>query len=172
MERFLGTLLNVGMWNEHGAFLKKNKTDNSYSYGGVYIFDKKLWTIFSKIFSRSAFLKLIDFDWPPLNSKAYESYAEAINDLRNKYQNLYGKENQLIVYLFPGEISGQKIIPFLEKYKIFYLDYSSFELHSFAEKPLAIPLDGHPTEEYNRILSKQISHDLDNLENQKKIGWK
>ncbi|MBY0384291.1 SGNH/GDSL hydrolase family protein [bacterium] len=58
------------------------------------------------------------------------------------------------------EEENRAIIPYLEKYQIYYLDYSDFDPRKYADKDLFIKWDHHPTEEFNRIMAEQIASDL------------
>jgi hypothetical protein len=161
MNRFMGTLMSIGRWNQRGAFLDEDrKYAGQFRFAGLYEKDKPLRTMIGEALNQSSFLKAIEFDWPPIGDDALEAYARALLFLKQKYQEKTISTNQLVVYLRPGEEQTRRIIPFLEKYGIYYLDYSNLELEKFATKSLHIPHDGHPSEEFNRILGQQILHDL------------
>jgi hypothetical protein len=166
IPRFLGTLLNVGTWNENGVVIEASKKTNRYEYSGTFINRYPAWTSFSKIASKSSFLRLIKFDWPQVDENVLDKYARAINDFRDYYRDKYKKNNNLIVYIMPLQNDSWRIIPFLEKYKIPYLDYSTFPIQNYAQSDLRIPYDHHPTEEYNKIMATQITKDLLIKENQ------
>ncbi len=160
MERFVGRMRNIGSWNKDGAFLRKNKESGEYEYGGIFSKNQKIWTILSLMISQSAFLEEISFDWPPLDENLLEDYVRAIHQLQSKYKARYGSKNYFVVYLNPGESLNRLIIPFLEKYKIFYLNYADFRLQDYANSDLFLKYDGHPSPEYNRLLSEQLVFDL------------
>ena len=159
IPRFLGTIMLVGSWYHHGAFLKKNENEY-YEYGGVYYLHKPLWTVISQLMSQSKLLVAIGFDWPIINERALDDYAQAIYQLKMHYRKKYSAQNELVVYFWPGEEESRAIIPYLEKYQIYYLDYSEFDMENYATKDLFIKWDYHPTEEFNRILAEQIASDL------------
>jgi hypothetical protein len=159
MPRYLGSIMTVGGWYHYGAYLKKNRFNN-YEFGGIYYLHKPVLTGLSQILSKSKLLAALDFDWPMTDENALDEYAQAIHQLRIEYRRKYHPQNELIVYLWPGERDSRAIIPFLEKYQIHYLDYSDFELEKYATKDLFIKWDHHPTEEFNQILAAQIASDL------------
>lgn len=159
VPRFLGTIRLVGTWYFNGAFLKKNEK-GEYEYGGIYYLQKPIRTAISKLLNHSKLLSAIGFDWPLLNGGAIEEYAQAIYQLKMHYRKKYSSENELVVYFWPNEEESRAIIPYLEKYQIYYLDYSDFDLTKYATKDLFIKWDYHPTEEFNRILANQIASDL------------
>lgn len=169
VPRFLGTISTVGVWNEYGAFLNEDATTGAFQYGGVYDQHKPLWTLLSRWAARSQFLKTINFDWPPTTNSALETYVRALSFLQLQYQQLTDSQNPMVVYLRPGEKESCEIIPYLEKYKIYYLDYSDFQMQRYATQPLKIQYDTHPTQEFNRILSQQLMHDLTSNKNTQKI---
>lgn len=172
VPRFLGTIRLVGSWYHNGAFLKKNEMGD-YEYGGVYYLHKPFRTALSKLLNHSQLLSAIDFDWPVVNDRAIEDYAKAIYQLKTQYRKKYSAQNELVVYLWPGEEENRAIIPYLEKYQIYYLDYSDFNLRKYATKDLFIKWDYHPTEEFNRILAEQIASDLAIPENKINLEkWK
>ncbi|MBY0384290.1 hypothetical protein K2X05_03950 [bacterium] len=100
VPRFLGTIMIVGSWYHHGAFLKTNKAGN-YEYGGIYYLHKPLRSVLSKILSQSKLLSAINFDWPLVNDRAIENYAKAIDQLKMHYRKKYSSENELVVYFWP-----------------------------------------------------------------------
>ncbi len=169
VPRFLGTISTVGVWNNYGAFLNEEAATGAFQYGGVYDRNRPIWTLLSRWATRSQFLKRINFDWPPTTNSALEAYVRALSFLQQQYQLITDAKNPMVVYFRPGEKDSCKIIPYLEKYKIYYLDYSDFEMKRYATRPLKIQYDAHPTEEFNRILSQQLMHDLTFHENTQKI---
>ncbi len=171
MVRFLGTLMSIGRWNQFGAFLEEDpKNSGHFRFGGLYAKNQPFRTGIGMVMAQSNFLKAIEFDWPPIDDRALENYARVLLFLKLKYQQKTRSSNQLVVYLHPGEEQARRIIPFLEKYGIYYLDYSNLLLKKFATESLTIPHEGHPSKEYNRILGQQITHDLTLQENSLKIS--
>ncbi len=158
VPRFLGTIRTVGAWNEEGGFLKKEK--HIFKFGGIYRFHRPIWTQLRKALDRSEFLRAIAFDWPPVDDAAFEEYALAIKQVKDAYLKKFESQNKFIVFFRPGEAQASRIIPYLEKYRILYLDYSKLKFSRFANKPLKIPYDGHPSAEYNRLLAMQLHNDL------------
>lgn len=157
-QRYLGTMRYIGAVNSSGAFLTEK--EGKLVFGGVYNKQKSFRVLLSQILSMSKFLKQIKFDWPPIKEEAHENYARAIAQVRETYIQNSAPNNFFVVFFRPGEKEGRQIIPYLEKYKIFYLDYSNLSLERYATAPLEIQYDGHPTEEYNRILALQLRTDL------------
>ncbi len=172
VPRFLGAMMTIGAWRGQAAFLEESKSSGEFKFGGVYYRDKLAWTRLSQWAVKSELLKMIAFDWPPQTDSALDSYTRALVFLRKEYQRMTSQDNPMVVYLKPGDKESCKIIPFLEKHQIYYLDYTNWHLTDYATEQLIIKYDGHPTEEYNKIFSIQLSQDLKSQKNQNKIRRK
>jgi hypothetical protein len=172
IPRFLGSMSIIGAWKGQAAFLKESSESGDFSFGGVYYRDKLAWTWLSEWAVKSELLKMVGFDWPPQTDSALDSYARALVFLRKEYRRLTSQDNPMVVYLAPGDKESCKIIPFLEKYEIYYLDYTSWHPAEYAMAPLTIQYDGHPTEEFNKILAKKLTQDLKSQKNQEKMNRK
>ncbi len=169
MRRFLGTLSSIGQHGGHRAYLNYDISTDKYSFGGVYSKHQRWYVHFSNLFVQSKLFKLIGFDWPRVTNVTLENYAKAILQVKENYLKLYGNKNQFVVYFEPQK-KWNHLIPYLEKYKIHYLDYTDFSLSKYAQTEIFIPGDGHPTAEYNRLLAEQMTCDLKLAENKKRLN--
>lgn len=165
MSRFVGTLRHVGMPEMNSHHVSRNSSTGRYEFDGMVKEKRPLWYFLSRIVVNSQFLNLIKFDMPFIDASDFADYADAISDLISYYKIKYPGSTAL-VYINPMNAESRMIIPFLEKLKIYYFDYSDFIPHEYATKPTQIPIDGHPSAEYNRVMAEQLSHDL-NLEKNK-----
>lgn len=168
MRRFLGTIVSIGEYGSHRAYLEYDQNKKKYIYRGAYSKQKRFYVLIANLLNQSKFLRFIGFDWPRVTEESLENYARAILQVKENYINLYGNKNQFVVYFQP-EKKWNNLIPYLEKYKIHYLDYTDFQITNYAQSTLYIPNDGHPTAEYNRLLAEQMACDLKLVENKKNL---
>lgn len=169
LRRFLGSLASVASNQLNSAYIAYDPHKKRYHFAGVYTKNKTWYVFIANLFNKSKLFRFIGLDWPRATEETLDNFAKAILQVKENYQEKYGNKNAFVVYFEP-EKKWNNLIPYLEKYKIHYLDYTNFRLTEHAQKELFIKYDNHPTREYNRLLAEQISCDLKLLENKKKLN--
>jgi len=167
MHRFLVSIRVFGVWYKYGPAIEYDEITKKFVYKGI---TKNVYPIYSRIsdfLMASHFFKLLGWDWPnPKKREYYYEYAKAIDFARQLYRQK-NKNRELIVMLNPDSRGSRGIIDALEERKIPYLDYTNMPIKKISNKKLFLDRDGHPSEEYNKILASQISYDLRLPENKK-----
>ncbi|MFH0961037.1 MAG: hypothetical protein V1897_20325 [Pseudomonadota bacterium] len=109
------------------------------------------------------FVKYFYIQFPPIITDThYKLTARMIEESRNEFKKKF-MSNNFYVLIYPTK-GAEKIIPYFEKAKITYFDYST--LFDPGSKQYAIP-DGHPhpTPEAYRVIAEKLSKDILNSTN-------
>lgn len=107
------------------------------------------------ILGNSILLKVLNFDLPIIGEQELRTTTRIIQTAREEYKRKF-KSDEFYVLLYPGDTD--KLIPYLEKAGIKYLDYSKLFVSSMPEYHLY--QDFHPSPLAHQTLAEQIVKDL------------
>ena len=103
----------------------------------------------------SQIVRYFDLDFPRINDDHYRMTARLIAESQKTFITKFDS-NDFYVLLYPG--SSERLIPYLERSQIKYLDYRN--LLDQTEKSVQFPGDGHPTSNAYEIIAKKLVQDL------------
>jgi len=114
-------------------------------------------TFIYDIIGKSNIARSFKLDWPP-------GYPEQdilltyriIEDSYEAYKKDFGND-EFYVLIFPGSKFGKRLIPYLKRCGIKYLDYSGID---FRGKEFKVEGDTHPCPKAYRILAEKLTKDL------------
>ncbi len=115
--------------------------------------------LLSNIAAKSYVLKWLKFMWPIPKEADFQKLAEILNEIKKEYHKKFGAKNRFVVMFFFefGKFS-QNIIPYLEKYEIEYLDYSTVNLGTLVDKDPYIL--NHPSAAATSVIGQILAEDL------------
>jgi len=119
---------------------------------------------FYKWFSDLDTVEVLGVDWPIFYLPShFEKVGNTIEALKNEFINATDAQDFIVVVLREKQKSNwvhHKIMDQLDKRKIKYLDYTSFDVSKISRLPLYIDYEGHPRPLFYEILSKILVNDL------------
>jgi len=115
------------------------------------------WSLLAKAYSKSALLRFFGFNWPKdPKAEDYEFMAKLIAQLKREAIRL-GADQFYVVFRPLYSDLRFKVIPFLEKAGIHYIDYGDLPLWNMVKGNAQIPFDNHMTGEANEAFAREIS---------------
>jgi hypothetical protein len=118
-------------------------------------------------------LRKIVYDWAHKNAimnyfkitlplsrseKHFEAVAIMAKTMEQKFKTQTNAQRFVLVLYPSANDNYSKLIPFLKKHKVDFLDYS--KLFDPTQSKYAIPHDGHPSAYANKVFAKKLSDDL------------
>ena len=92
-----------------------------------------------------------------INDQDFNLTAKIFAESRSAFSQLFSGE-RFFVLIFPGSSWGKRLIPYLEKDGVQYLDYSN--LFDPAQTDLHIEQDPHPTPKAYHMVAERLTRDL------------
>lgn len=111
---------------------------------------------FADIFSSKKIARYYRLNWPSITDQDWEFFIDLMKQIKQNGERL--KVDKFYVIIYPDY--DPTIIDFirhLEKARIPYISYAHWRIDQLTNGITAIPNEGHPTAEYNRILAQALS---------------
>lgn len=158
VQRSIGSM---GVYNQWGRIMPFYTLDsnNNLIRKGNFTTGRPLLSTLYIIVGKSQTAKYFNVDLPPRTTEHHiELTARIIESSHDAFVEQFDNDNFYVLF-FPG-VSGQanKIIPYLEKAEINYLDYST--LYTREQSDLWIAGDGHPKANGYKIVATKLVEDL------------
>jgi hypothetical protein len=120
---------------------------------GSFTSGRPILTKLYRVMGKSQTLKCFHIDFPKVNERHLRLTARLISESRRIFREKFGSDD-FYVLIYPGSTHyGKRLIPFLEKANIKYVDYSNL---TFEE----IKGDSHPTTTAHMEVAARLSRDL------------
>jgi hypothetical protein len=113
-----------------------------------------------RLLAKSSTLSYFQMDLPfRYGDGDYQLMAAVFEEMKSRLQKEVGIERFYVMF-YPGSKMAQKLIPFLDRYGISSVDYSSVDLSQYVKVP-AIPKEElHPSAESDRFVAERLVQDL------------
>lgn len=119
-----------------------------------------LWALLAKWWAKDPLITIFSLDIPPRTDKKMAQMVRAITELKQVYQEKTSLKNPFIVVLMPNDRKDQKIIKYLDKANLPFIDYSGLDMSRKLKGPRHLPGDQHPSPEYHEIFSQILRRDI------------
>ncbi len=114
-----------------------------------------------RFFSHSAIFAKFGIDLPIKREEHYVLFSQIIREIKREYLQLKPQGRFVFVFLPTNSEEVARLQPYLAQMEIEYLPYHKGPtFDQLTSEQTAIPYDGHPTQEYNRLLVKVLKTDL------------
>jgi hypothetical protein len=154
LPRTLGKMSVIGVWAPYKTHFFLDESGNVRT-DGMYMNAEPFRTNLFHFFSQSGLLNYFGIDLPPWESESdWQLYIKIIKNMDSEAHRLGAQK--FYVLFWPASQLSTKIIPYLEREKISYLDYSHWQLGRVTQGNYEIPGDGHPSSESDQALAKSI----------------
>lgn len=158
VQRSIGSMRVYNQWGRVMPFYTLN-SDNNLVRKGNFTSGRPLLSTLYIIIGKSQTANYFNVNIPPrLTERHIELTAKIIESSRDTFTKEFDSDNFFVLF-FPS-VSGQadKIIPYLEKARINYLDYST--LYTRNRSDLWIEGDAHPSTKGYKIVANKLVEDL------------
>jgi hypothetical protein len=152
--RTFGKMSIIGTWGPHKThfFLDEN---GDVQNDGMFMYAEPFRTEAFQFFSQSGILSYFGIDLPLWDSENdWQLFAKIIKNMDSEAHRLGAQK--FYVLFWPASQLSTKVIPYLEREGISYLDYSHWQLDRVTHGHHVIPGDGHPSSESDQALAKSI----------------
>jgi len=159
-QRAIGAMSVIGRWGSRlSAYDWK---DGKFEFRGSYV---QGWPLRRALYCLLNFSYLIQahMDLPLLRERHYDRFIAFISEIKNRYQQKFGKNSPFFFVLYPYKVRGFDrglLLRKLSEKRIAFLDDSPFSLGDYTREEVQIPYDQHPTAKAYEILAEQIVKDL------------
>ncbi len=153
--RSVGALNQIAFWgykkpyyykNENGEIVQKETIKSAMPI--------RSW--FADIFSAKKITQYYRLNWPRITEQDWEFFIDLMKQIKQNGDRL--KVDKFYVIIYPGyDPTASDFIRHLEKAGIPYISYAHWRIDQLTNGITAIPNEGHPTAEYNRILAQALS---------------
>lgn len=137
--------------------------DNQLKLVGKKYLDGELLGFIYRNLAKLETLKFFDIDFPlRYELDDYLLYVNIISAVMGEYEkNLGASEKIIVLYPDTPTVDAENIIKLAQSLNIKVLNFSGYSPSvELIKTSLAIPIDGHPTPEYNNYLSELIAEKL------------
>jgi|GEM_PF-1166311 len=113
-----------------------------------------------RILGKSNFVRYMGISFPTLGDRHYALTAEIVAESQRQFKARMTTD-RFCVIVFPKRNAHRKLLPYLDRLKVPYIDYS--ELFNPELDGLKFVGDGHHTPTANKLLIERLGTDLDKL---------
>ena len=157
INRTIGRMSLLG-WKKYAIFYKKNKA-GQFVRSGTFQSEKPVLTKTYEFLADRQLTHYLKLDFPfSITEKHLEHVAQVINQIKNTLNEKY-PDNPFVLLLYPSSTKLNRLIPYLEKYHIRYLDYTTLYDKNDKKYYLAEE-DHHPTPLAYKIVAEQLVKDI------------
>ncbi len=163
LGRLTGPMSVVGKWAWNKLHFYRSK-DGQIQYDGTFESVMPIKTNLYRLLANTNIVQYfnIDIPWKTTNDN-WEFLTQVIEQIK-VLAKLKFNTNNFAVLFYPGSNTSRRLIPFLERYHIKYIDFSHWDVNSLTKGHPWIPLDGHPSSETNRLIAKTLVRELEKLD--------
>lgn len=157
ISRAIGAMSVYTTWGKDMPYYTFEANKNLVRYGSFSTGRPFLSTVYS-ILGGSQTVKYFGFDFPQINESHIELTAAIIEESRNNFKDKFGGEEFYVVFYPTISYNySKRLIPYLEKAGIKYLDYSALP---WKGPEFQLEGDPHPNPNAYRSLAELITKDL------------
>jgi hypothetical protein len=154
LARSMGAMSVIGTWGSgrHHFFLNgKGEPETDGPFRSV----QPIRTAIFRLLEESNILRYFGVDIPWWNGdEDWRLLVRLVVAMKSEATRLGAGKFYLLFW--PGSRLSTRMIPYLEKEKIDYIDYSHWEMGRLTRGPAKLAYDGHPTAEADRILADSL----------------
>ena len=161
MARLIGPMsyCNQMSWNTEQPYFAEDH-DGRVVWRGTFRSGRPLTTRIYAWLGHSQIVRFLHLNFPLFwTNRHYRLLAKVLQEIKAEYARRMGNDNFCVVF-YPGTTLPRGLIPYLERMRIAYLDYSDFDPGRYTLKPTRMEFDGHPTAQANRLLGRQLAQDI------------
>jgi hypothetical protein len=143
--RNMGSSFPVGHWGYGRPDYTKN-SNGKFVAKGTFTETRPIWTQVARWMSKSNFIRFFGINWPSTPTDAdWRLYIELLLQIQEESKSLGANEFWVILYPSEANETAAELIPYLERAKIHYVDFSQWDYTLLMKGPTRIKYDGHPT---------------------------
>jgi uncharacterized membrane protein YobD (UPF0266 family) len=157
INRAIGDMYVYNAWGKRMPYYIID-SNNTIQRQGNFKSNRLITSSIYALFGKSQIVKYFHVNLPNnINDNHIILSSKIIEESRNIFRNKFHSD-EFYVLFYPGKKIHKRMIPYLERARIRYLDYSN--LANLKESEFSIKGDGHPTPKANLIIAKKLLDDI------------
>jgi len=156
VNRVIGTMRSYSIWADIMPYYFLDEEQKLVRQGSFRTGRPFLNAVYG-VLNKSQVVKALNLDFPKIRGHHLLLTARIFDESKKIFEKKF-KSNKFYVLFYPGSQHVRSLKPYLQQFKIDYLDYSG--LFDPREPQYHITGDVHPSAAAFKILAEQICHDM------------